>query len=62
MVAIEYTNEMTNSGSFLGAPATGKRVLATGHFIREVKNDKITAEWQTTNALGLMKQLGVLSK
>ena len=58
LVAIDYTNKMTNSGEFYGIPATGKRVVGTGQFIREVKNGKVTAEWQTTNAMGLMKQLG----
>ena len=60
LVAVNYTNKMTNSGSFLGAPATNKRVTATGQFIREVKNGKVTAEWQTTNAMGLMQDLGVI--
>ncbi|OHD14920.1 MAG: hypothetical protein A2086_02440 [Spirochaetes bacterium GWD1_27_9] len=60
LVAVDYTNEMTNSGSFMGIPATGKRILATGMFIREVKNGKVTAEWQTTNMFGLMKDLGVI--
>ena len=62
LVAIDYTNQMTNSGAFMGIPATNKRLLATGQFIREVKNGKVTAEWQTTNALGLMQQLGVIPK
>ena len=61
LVAIEYTNEMTHTGEFFGVPATGKRVVGTGHFIREVKNGRVTAEWQTTNALGLMQQLGAIS-
>jgi predicted ester cyclase len=60
LVAVDYTNAMTHSGAFYGVPATGKRVLGTGQFMREVKNGKVTAEWQTTNALGLMQQLGVL--
>ncbi|HUN24173.1 MAG TPA: ester cyclase [Anaerolineales bacterium] len=60
LVSVDYTNEMTHSGSFYGVPATGKRVLGTGQFIREVKDGKVTAEWQTTNALGLMQQLGVI--
>lgn len=60
MVAVDYTNEMTNTGVFMGAPATGKKVFATGQFIREIKNGKVIAEWQTTNAYGLMVQLGVI--
>ncbi len=57
LVAVEYTNAMTHKGVFFGVPATGRRVVGTGHFIREVKGGKITGEWQTTNALGLMAQL-----
>lgn len=60
LVAVDYTNAMTHSGTFYGAPATGKRVMGTGQFQREVKNGKVTAEWQTTNALGLMQQLGMI--
>lgn len=57
LVAVEYTNAMTHKGTFFGVPATGRRVVATGHFIREVKGGKVTGEWQTTNAVGLMAQL-----
>ncbi len=60
LVAVDYTNEMTHSGLFYGVPATGKRVLGTGQFIRQITNGKVVAEWQTTNALGLMQQLGVI--
>ncbi|RLD62546.1 MAG: hypothetical protein DRJ05_00020 [Bacteroidetes bacterium] len=60
MVAVDYTNAMTNSGDFYGIPATNKRVFASGQFIREVKDGKVTAEWQTTNAIGLMGQLGAI--
>lgn len=60
LVAIDYTNDMTHSGMFFGVPATGKRVHSTGQFIRQVKNGKVSAEWQTTNSLGMMQQLGVI--
>ena len=57
LVSVNYTNEMTHSGEWFGVPATEKRILATGQFIREVKDAKVTAEWQTTNMAGLMQQL-----
>ena len=57
MVAVDYSNKMTNSGPFFGIPATGKRVIATGQFMRRVKDGKVVAEWQTTNMAGLMRQL-----
>ncbi len=57
LVSVDYTNKMTHIGEFFGVPATQKRIIASGQFIREVKNGKITAEWQTTNMAGLMQQL-----
>lgn len=60
MVAVDYTNDMTHSGTFFGIPATGKRIRSTGQFMREVKNGKVTAEWQTTNSSGMMQQLGAI--
>jgi predicted ester cyclase len=60
MVAVDYTNEMTNSGEYFGIPATGKRIYSTGQFMRQVKNGKVVAEWQTTNTYGMMVQLGVI--
>lgn len=57
MVAVDYTNDMTHSGEFLGIPATGKRIHATGQFMRQVQNGQVVAEWQTTNMAGMMAQL-----
>ena len=58
-VSVNYSNEMTHSGEWFGVPPTNKRITATGQFIREIKNGKVTAEWQTTNMAGLMQQLTV---
>ncbi len=60
IVAVDYTNMMTNSGEYFGIPATGRRIASTGQFMREVKNGKVVAEWQTTNTYGMMIQLGVI--
>lgn len=57
LVALEYTNTMTHRGTFLGVAATGRRVVASGHLIREVRAGQVAREWQTTNAAGLMAQL-----
>ena len=59
-VAVNYTNEMTHKDDFLGIPATNKKVKTSGLFIRKIKDNKVTAEWQTTNALGLMQALGAI--
>jgi len=60
LVSVDYTNAMTHVNTFYGVPATNKRVVGTGQFIREIQNGKVTAEWQTTNAMGLMMQLGAI--
>ncbi len=60
MVAVDYTNMMDNTGEYFGIPATGKRIASTGQFMREIKNGKVIAEWQTTNSYGMMIQLGVI--
>jgi predicted ester cyclase len=60
MVAVDYTNMMDNTGEYFGIPATGKRIASTGQFMREIKNGKVVAEWQTTNTYGMMIQLGVI--
>lgn len=59
LVAVEYTNAMTHAGPFFGVPPSGKRVLGTGHFMRQVQGGKVIAEWQTTNMMWLMAQLGI---
>lgn len=61
MVAVDYSNAMDHTGMFFGVPATHKRVMATGQFMREVRDGQVVAEWQTTNAMGLMTQLGAPS-
>lgn len=60
LVAVDYTNDMTHSGMFFGFPGTGKRIRSTGQFMRQIKNGKVCAEWQTTNSLGMMQQLGAI--
>ncbi len=57
-VAVDYTNAMTHSGTFFDVPATGRRVMGTGQFMRQVRDGRVVAEWQTTNMAGLMAQLG----
>jgi predicted ester cyclase len=59
-VSVNYTNAMTHTENFIGIPATGKRVLASGQFIREIRDGKVVGEWQTTNAIGLMQALGAI--
>lgn len=57
-VTINFTSYAQNTGSFMGGPATKKPVIVNGTLIREIKNGVAIAEWQTTDLLGLMTQMG----
>lgn len=58
LVSIRFVTRAKNVGKFMGAPATGKNVVITGIFIRRVEGDRVVQEWQTTDLLGLMTQMG----
>ncbi|MFT3910270.1 MAG: ester cyclase [Ferruginibacter sp.] len=52
----------THTGSFAGIKATGKKVTVEGITIAVMSQDKIIAERDYTDDLGLMQQLGVVPK
>jgi predicted ester cyclase len=60
MVVIQYTGRGTNTGAGNGLPATGKSVEVTGVTIFRIKGGKIAEEWNETDMLGLLKQLGLI--
>jgi len=57
-VSIRFTSNVVNTGSFMGAPANKKNLAVTGIFQRKVANGKVIQEWQTTDLLGTMTQIG----
>jgi predicted ester cyclase len=56
--SIRFISTAVNTGSFMGAPANKKNLEVHGIFIRKVKDGKVMQEWQTTDLLGVMKQIG----
>ena len=58
MASIRFISTAVNTGSFMGAPANKKNLEIHGIFIRKVKNGKVMQEWQTTDLLGVMRQIG----
>ena len=60
-VAVRITMSGTNTGSFMGIPATGKHVLFTGIYIARIANGKIVEHWGEEDGVSLLQQLGVLS-
>ncbi|HRR07152.1 MAG TPA: ester cyclase [Rhodothermales bacterium] len=58
LVSIRFISRAVNTGKFMGAPANRKHLEIHGIFIREVKAGKVMREWQTTDILGIMRQIG----
>lgn len=58
---LRWTGTGTHGGDFQGIPATGKRFTITGHSIYQCADDKMVMERTIWDALGLLKQLGVVS-
>jgi predicted ester cyclase len=50
----------TNTGEFMGIPATGKRVEFTGIYIARIANGKIVEHWGEEDSVSLLQQPGVL--
>jgi steroid delta-isomerase-like uncharacterized protein len=57
-VSIRFVATANNTGKFMGAPATNKNLEVNGICMRKVENGKVMQEWQTTDLLGVMKQIG----
>ncbi len=58
LASIRFISTAVNTGKFMGAPANNKNLEINGIFIRKVKDGKVMQEWQTTDLLGVMRQIG----
>lgn len=58
-VVERFSFKGTNTGSFMGAPATGKKVAVTGMSVFRIANGKIVEHWGENDTLGTMQQLGL---
>lgn len=56
--SIRFISTAVNTGKFMGAPANNKNLEIHGIFIRKVKDGKVMQEWQITDLLGVMRQIG----
>jgi steroid delta-isomerase-like uncharacterized protein len=59
---MHYTWQAIHSGTSpsLGIPATGKQVTLSGCMLYHWKGDQIIEQWDYTDMLGLMQQLGLI--
>jgi steroid delta-isomerase-like uncharacterized protein len=59
-VAVRWRGEVTHQGVFHGIAPTGRRITVTGINFYRVEDGKVTAEWEQTDSLGMLQQLGAL--
>lgn len=59
-IVTRWTVTATHTGNLPGIPATGKRISLEGMTIARVKDGKFVESWNNWDALGMMKQLGVV--
>jgi steroid delta-isomerase-like uncharacterized protein len=59
---LRWTWEAVHSGTSpsLGIPATGKHISMTGCSIYHFKGGKIVEQWEYSDMLGLLQQVGVI--
>lgn len=57
-VTINFISRAKNVGKFMGAPATGKHLEVRGTLIRQMRDGRAVQEWQTTDLIGVMTQMG----
>jgi steroid delta-isomerase-like uncharacterized protein len=59
-VVSRLTSTGTNTGEFMGMPATGKAITITEIHILRCEDGKLTEHWSNADNLGMMQQLGVI--
>jgi steroid delta-isomerase-like uncharacterized protein len=58
-VVCRWSGRLTHQGEIMGVAPTGKAITITGIVIYRIANGKIQEEWDYSDTLGLMQQLGV---
>ena len=59
-VATRYTVSGTHEGDLMGVPATGTDVAFTGLTVSRCEDGQIAEEWELTDVVGLLGQIGAL--
>ena len=56
-LVVRWTCRQTHRGEYLGVPATGREVTASGISIYRMEQGKIAEEWAVVDRLGLLEQM-----
>ena len=60
LVSAAMTTEGTQTGVFMGIPASDKKISITEMHMVRVADGKVVEHWGVTDAMGMMQQLGVM--
>jgi len=60
LVVLQYTSTGTNTGSFMGHPATGKKIRISEVTILKIADHKIAEQWLLPDMMSLYQQLGFI--
>lgn len=58
LVSVRFVTTARQTGKFMGAPATGKSLEIRGIFMRRIADGRVVQEWQATDLLWMMTQMG----
>jgi predicted ester cyclase len=59
-VATRFTIRGTHDGNLMGTPPTGREVAVTGITISRCEDGRIVEEWELTDTMALLGQIGAL--
>ena len=59
-VATRFTVSGRHEGELMGAPPTGRDVAFSGIAISRCRDGKIEEEWELTDTMGLLRQVGAV--
>jgi len=60
LVAVRWSGKATHQGPFHGAPPTGRQITVSGINYYRLEDGKVAEEWEQTDSLGMLGQLGIL--
>jgi steroid delta-isomerase-like uncharacterized protein len=60
-VVTRWSATGTHDGPLFGIPATGRTITASAIHVHHVADGQISDQWEQFDALGVLRQLGVLT-
>jgi steroid delta-isomerase-like uncharacterized protein len=58
LVAVHWHGRVTHQGAFHTLPPTGRSIAVSGINFYRIEGGKVAEEWEQTDSLGMLRQLG----